>query len=485
MDFRRLVFSLTIIAVFAMAVRVSIDSDTWWHLRAGAWIVEHQAVLRQDLFSLTRMGDPWIYPGWLAQALLYAAFSALGYAGLNLLTALLVTAGLISLWFCMRSPLLLRSAVLLLAAAASAVYWSARPQIFSFALSGLFILLLERSRQKRKLLWLLPLLMVLWVNLHGGFMIGLLLLAAHLGGAILAFGGGWLLRKASLGELWRQQGGWITALGLAAAGCLAALVVNPHGAQMALYPFKTIALGVLQDYIAEWQAPDLASKEVQPFLWMLGLALGSMLVQWRKVRASDLLLIIGFGWMSFSAARNIATFALAAAPILDRQLSSIIGPWLEKRRRATDLPPRLTRPINATLVLLALIAAGIKISIPLQTAVNEAQVARQQPVGPVATIAALEPPGNLFNSYNWGGYITWALYPAYPSFVDGRTDLFGDELLRTYLDVWLAAEGWQQSLESWNINLALIEKDAPLVAALEDLGWKRLDEDDKAVLLAR
>jgi hypothetical protein len=96
-----------------------------------------------------------------------------------------------------------------------------------------------------------------------------------------------------------------------------------------------------------------------------------------------------------------------------------------------------------------------------------------------------QPPGPLFNSYNWGGYILWALYPDYLSFVDGRTDLFDDAILEDYLLTWRADPGWEEVFARWGIRLALLEPRAPLVVALRAEGWAPLFEDDQAVVLGR
>jgi hypothetical protein len=159
-----------------MALRVSTDSDTWWHLRAGAEIVERRAVITEDPFSLTRYQETWRYPGWLAQLALFGAYQVLGFAGLNIITALMVTLAFMWIWRFIEGPLVLRSALILLAATASGVYWSARPQIMTFALSGAFIHFLEREQGGEKIpLWIYLFVMALWGNLHGGFVVGFLL----------------------------------------------------------------------------------------------------------------------------------------------------------------------------------------------------------------------------------------------------------------------------------------------------------------------
>ncbi len=270
MSFRRLVTTLTFLAIFTMAVRVSIDTDTWWHLRAGQWIVEHRQILTTDPFSLTRQGQPWIYPGWLAQVGLYLTYAAFGFRGLIVLTALMVTLAFVFVWRASPGPPLLKAFLFLLAAAASGVYWSARPQILSFALAGAFLWILERIRAgSRRGLIALPILMALWVNLHGGFAIGFLLLAVYLGGecldAVLAGALGQDAWRAS----WRARWPAVRDLLLAGGASLLAAGANPAGYRMLAYPLKTVSIGVLQEYIQEWQSPNFHHLETLPFLWLL------------------------------------------------------------------------------------------------------------------------------------------------------------------------------------------------------------------------
>ncbi len=94
-------------------------------------------------------------------------------------------------------------------------------------------------------------------------------------------------------------------------------------------------------------------------------------------------------------------------------------------------------------------------------------------------------PGELFNSYNWGGYVLWRLYPNYLSFVDGRTDLFGDEILDQYFNLWLAEPGWEGELEKWDIGLVLVEPYSPLAHALQGIGWITQLDDSNSILLTK
>ncbi|OGO11299.1 MAG: hypothetical protein A2Y93_11610 [Chloroflexi bacterium RBG_13_68_17] len=486
MSFRRLTTSIVFLAVFAMAVRVSTDTDTWWHLRAGWWMVEHGQILREDLFSLTRMGQPWIYPGWLAQIALYGAFAGLGYAGLNLLTAAAVVAAFAFVWRELEGPGLLRAFVLLLAAMTSAVYWSARPQIFSFLLSAVCLWALEGARKgSGKRILILPAVMALWVNLHGGFAIGFLLIGVYAAGEGIELLLGVALKQSSLAAAWRAHRASLLRLGGVLGACALAACLNPNGPAMLLYPFKTVSIGVLQDYIQEWQSPNFHHLEPQPFVWMLFLTAMAMAASSRRKAPVEWLGLFGFAYLGLVAGRNIAVFALVAAPTLSRHAESALAPIARSVAKGPQVPERWARVINAILLSLAVVAAAAKVSIPLATSVNVTALEERLPVAAVSYIQTERPPGALFNSYNWGGYILWALYPDHPSFVDGRTDLFDDEILRQYLTAWRAGEGWEEVLDRWDIRLVLLEPDAPLVRALESAGWARGYADEHAVVLLR
>lgn len=484
MSFRRLVTLLSLMAVFAMATRVATDSDTWWHLRAGAWMVEHRSLLRTDPFSLTRQGQPWVYPGWLAQLALYGVFALLGHPGLNLLVGASVVIAFWAVWKVMPAPELWRGFVLVLAAAAAGVFWAARPHIFTFALFGVWVALLERwqTGDWRSVGWLPPL-MALWVNLHGGFAAGFLLLAAYGAGEVLARWLPRLLRIAT--QMADSKRPSLAALGLSGALSLAAVSLNPHGPAMLLYPFRTVSIGVLRQYIEEWQSPNFHRPEVQPFLWLLLLVAAFLALSPRRPRAGKLLSVLGFAALALMAGRNIALFALPAAPVLARHGWLTLQPLAARIGRGREVEPRLAARLNLALFGLAGLAVVLKVSQPLDPAFNERALAERFPAGAVAYLREAGPPGPLFNSYNWGGYVLWTLYPAYLSFVDGRTDLFDDEVLESYVEAWRGGDGWREVFERWGIRLVLLEPDAPLLLRLRASGWRTLYRDDMAVVMGR
>ena len=522
MSFRRLVPLVAMLAVFTMAMRFSIGPDTYWHLRAGDWMLSEGTILKVDPFSLTRLGSEWIYPGWLAQIAMTLSYRTMGFPGLNLLTALAVTATFGFVWMTMREGPLLRAFVLLFAASASAVYWSARPHIFTFLFTAVTLWALSRLRRKRsRIIWMIPVLTAVWANMHGGFVLPILLIGLE----ILATSIDVLLPKlriaiektgsaagpeggeASFGATSEREAGGATAviaandeiraeaarlgnlsisklkvlIGVGLAS-IAAIVLNPFGLDMLVYPFQTVSISVLQDFIQEWQSPNFHQIEVQPFLWLLLIVLFAMVISPKRPRSIELIHIGVFAYLGFLSARNIAIFALVAAPVLSHHLGAILENWIPRSTGRKELSSRLTRPLNVSLLVLIAFVALIKGALPLSSQFNGDTIADQMPSEAVLYLRDKQPEGPLFNSYNWGGYVLWSLYPQYLSFVDGRTDLFDDAILEEYLDVWRGNNGWQKVLSKWDIQTVLIETDSPLARELLREGWMVVHQDDQATV---
>ena len=486
LKFRNLVIGITFIAIFTMAVRVSVDTDTWWHLRAGEWILENNEILREDPFSLTRLGDAWRYPGWIAQVIFFSIYNLFSVSGLNVFTAIIVLIAFIVLFQSLQGHVLLRAAVLIFAAVVSAVYWSARPHIFTFLFSAYFIFVLEEFRLgKRNILWTLPIVMAVWANVHGGFAIGFILLITYLIGEFVNDVLKLIKRDIGFNELWAEQRRTYAIYILIGLLCAGAVFLNPHGPSMLLYPFKTISIGVLHEYIQEWQSPDFHQLEVQPFVWMLLALLAAFTATKKRVHPVEFFLVAGFAFMGLMAARNIAIFALVAAPVLARHTDSAIQPYLAGSESRKQVPAKTAKILNIALLLVITIAAIFKISIPLQDETNMDAIKEQVPINATAFLKETNPEGNLFNSYNWGGYVIWDLYPEYFSFVDGRTDLFDDEILTEYISAWRADPNWREILHDWNIQLTLLEPGSPLNRVLEEEGWEAIYSDEFAVIRER
>lgn len=478
-----------------MSARISVDTDTWWHLRTGKWIVENQAIPHTDPFSHTRYGENWNYPGWLVQTPMYLIYSLFGPGGLNLWVAAMVTLAFVFVWNTLTGGPFLRAFITILAATVSGVFWAARPYLVTFLLATVFLWILEAYRWRRsdhdwKRLWLLPLLMVVWVNSHGGFAAGLLIWGVYVFNDLVDML--WHRRflstvREAAGHPWSALREPPVVIWLIGPAMLLATCLNPYGARMLSYPLQTVSIGALQDFIQEWQSPNFHQLHVQPFAWMLILTLGAVGASRRRFALTDFLLVGGFAYMGLLAARNIALFALAASPALSRHSSATLESW--RRMLGWNQPSATVMNrkswLNVMILIVLSLAVFMKLWLVLPGAPNHEHFHDTLPMDAVSYIQEQSPPGKIFNSYNWGGYLLWAL-PEYPVFVDGRTDLYNDELIDEWVLVMRAGDGWQDVLDQYGVNLILIEAGSTLDRVLErEQGWERVYQDDLSVVYIR
>lgn len=525
MSIRKLIYIITILAVFAMAARFSIDTDTWWHLRAGQWIWENKTIPRTDPFSYTKYGSAWQYPGWVMQIGLFSVYQSLGPGGLNLLTAVFVALTFFFLWQTISGNNYFKAFVVVLAATASGVYWAARPYLITFLFSAVFLFLLEKERKGWDLedapvqgadkirLWILPLLMVIWANSHGGFAVGFILFGIYLIGLTMRIGvkniyrhylgagekkGGAQAEKqdsfAVGGMEGKQSGEFIHVLKrwelFIAVGVLLVLAVclNPHGPKMLFYPFKTVGMSALNRYIEEWQSPNFHELRIQPFLLLLFLTFGAVGASKKQISIIDFLLVFVLGSLSLMAGRNIALFALAAPVVMTRHGVAFAkgfqkdAQWL--RSGTKEASSRTRNLLHWVLLILVVFAVGYKTYLVLPESKNEGYICKFFPVEAVAKLKKTEFQGRLFNSYNWGGYLIWAL-PEHPVFIDGRTDLYEGEIIDQWVSAVQAEDGWEGILEEWEVGVVFLEPYRPLVDELREGNWDPIYEDQQAVIFLK
>jgi hypothetical protein len=482
----RLLIAVLFILLFALAVRIPVDTDTWWHLRSGEATLQNRAVPQVDPFSITRGGQPWINQSWLSQLVMVAFYRGFGgagapgdggSAGLAIYTALLATAGMVFVYRTCPGNSYARAFIAILSASTAAVFWSARPQMMSFFLSTVILFLLERYKRRGiDQLWLIPPLMVLWVNLHSGFAIGFIFIGAYIGGEIL---GRLTTPKAPDLLTWRQIGKLIVVALIGGA----ALIINPYTIQMLTYPFRTAGIGSLQQYIQEWASPNFHGQETWPFLGMLFGILAAVGFSKRGLDWTDLALTTGTAFMALIWQRNFAVFAVAGAPVLARHVDYILA-------NAGVTVPRPRRPrgaaiaLNWAILLLVVAGAGLKVAYTLNPTLMRDSQTQYLPVRVSAYLNRANPPGPMFNTYNWGGYLMFAA-PQYPVFVDGRTDLYDDKILNQWRLAMLG-EGWQQTFNQYGIRLVVVEKGATIADILaRDPGWQQGYQDDQAVVYVK
>ena len=451
MTARRLAPLYVAAAAFAIAVSLpSGDPDTYWHLASGKWMVEHGQLLRADVFSSTVNGAPYSVGEWLGQIVIYGSYLLGGWVGIALLRASLIAVGafFITRVALRAAPAPFALAVTALALGLSEISWTDRPQLFTFALFPLLFELLTAARAGRtRLLIAVPPLILVWTNLHGGYALGLALVAIFAAEAVLTrrnampFAGAALLAIAAS---FIDPG----SLGLGAA---AAHATSPPR------------------FIVEEAPPDVLRPAGFVFA-LFGLATLGLAIA-RGGTLLDALLLVPLFWLGLSAQRHMPYFALAATPYIAAGLADLWWRWRPASRFA--LPRPVVVGIGAGLV--AMVAASVATApfAPSET---------QYPTSARAKLTGSS--GNLLNEYDWGGYLIWRV-PERPVFIDGRLFLFLPDVLTDYEEMVFMRPGWREQLDRHAVAQVLLRPDRPLAVALRDQGWTVVSEDATALLLQR
>jgi len=458
------------------------DGDPGRHIRVGSFIIENRAIPRVDVFSHTMQGREFIPFEWLSEVLFSAANSLAGLAGVAILTGLLFASGVGLAYQAIRRfgvPAPVACAFGFLAFLLQAVHLHPRPHMFTTALVALFSLLLLEVRRGSSSKWLLalPVLMVTWVNLHGGFLVGFILIGIFAADASIR----WIRERTD--QEARDLSFWLFGT---LALCLVASLLNPAG--WALWPHTTGYLGetYLVDFTQEYKSPDFHDTLIKAFL--VALMLGTIVLAQLRSRADSLGLFLWvlFGAFSLHSARNIPLFGVVCVPWLAAWTSELLSresdadsigarfwSWAQAIQRVEVTIPGW--PV--VVVGLALLTGG---------AVREEKngtYAFAEDVFPVAAVNHLQeigfvPPGPVYNEFIWGGYLLYA-WPEIPVFIDGQTDFYGEELTREYRDIRFLQPGWRDSLAKRGVKWVLVPPDSPLAGALDLLDEWELSYSDQ------
>jgi len=468
--------------VFATAVGMRLDDpDMWWHLRTGQLISETHTIPHADPYSFTAPGKAWIAHSWLSDLTFYGASSVAGFLGVQLLKAVLLTATfavLLALLRRLTGSQVVAVLATAIAALVSMVGWTPRPQLFTFLFSAVFLTVLWRAeRENDRLLWALPFVMLLWVNLHGGFVTGFLLLGA------------WTVPAGIQWALHRDRSSWrrFRALLFTVGGCLGVSVLNPWGPRLWEYPLQYAGSSYHAAYITEWFSPDFHQQSFLPFLMLLLGLLGVLAIGVRRLSLTEVLLLMGFGYLSLTSARHIPLFALATAPTVALQFSAIAASL--RREGVAPLPAASRRVPFLQVANLLLVVFPILWAVG-QTPRNGTWAAcgraDSYPIDAAKALQLFPEPMRMFNNYGWGGFLIHELYPQHRVFIDGRADMYGADLMDDYMATSRVQPGWDGVLTKWNIDTVVWPKDWPLSAILRKTsGWDEVYHDRTASIFRR
>jgi hypothetical protein len=478
---RRIFFIVLFLGLFLMTLRPIADPDFWWHLRTGQLIVQMHSIPHTDPFSFTKVGGAWITHEWLSEVLIYCLFKLGGYGLLIFIFSCIITGSFLISY--LRSPVGTRpyvtGFVVILGAISTAPTWGVRPQMISLLLTSVFLYLLDKYRRNGKYesLLPLPLITLLWVNLHAGYLIGLALIGIYISGGLIEI----LVAEFHKGEVTNHvptlrsiliQCGFLGV-------CLLATLVNPNGIKIIIYPFQTLVSPSMQQFIQEWFSPDFHQMMWQPFAWLILALIGTGMLSKKSISPTIILLTLIFGYAALRSMRNIPIFAIIVIPTLSEQIGSLAKIPIDKHTSS-----RLFRWLAPILIVGVLFVIGLRFVRVIQD--QSRTEAENFPKAAVDWLLENKPHGNLFNSYGWGGYLIWRLYPEYQVYIDGRADVYGDKFIFDYMTIYHSEPGWESKLNDQAVRIVLIESSAPLATMLrQSPRWQIAYKDRTSIIFIR
>ena len=525
---------IALLAVFActsLSVRLLGDAGIGWHIRTGQQILASHAVPRVDSFSSTMAGKTWFAWEWMYDVIVGALERWAGLNGVVWFTAVVI-AGVFAWTF----RLLLRRGtnvfvalvLLLLAASASMIHFLARPHVLSWLFTLVWFWILDSSESdclpadsagpsvtssaagSWRRLWLLPLLTLVWVNVHGGFLIGFVLLAICWLSAV------WYavtLKEDKFDEFlaklrWRTQARRLAGVGFAAG---VASLVNPYGWNLHAHIYGYLSNRFLMERIDEFQSPNFHGVAERCFALLILAAIVALASRSRTLRVSEVLVILFALYSGLYASRNIPVssllLALIVGPLLSSMLSSAIQNFAarltsfrtssrtlgDRARAFTERMGALQSSLQGHLwAITAAVFLGVIAvrggSLGANRLMDAHFDAKRFPVAAVDFLdrkPARERDPVTVPDY-WGGYLIYRLYPRTLVAVDDRHDLYGEEFVKSYLKMVRVEPGWDGLLQRYQACCVLVPKGSALANILElSPPWKRVYADDVGEIFER
>ncbi|WP_076860830.1 hypothetical protein [Bradyrhizobium mercantei] len=440
--------------------RLLADSDTYWQIAVGRWILDHRALPSVDIYSFTRAGEPWISSSWLAQVLFAKAYDLSGWTGPAALAAACAAAtfALLTAILSRALPPIYASLVALAALVLSCGHLLARPHVLALPIMMVWAngLMTASERREAPSFWLLPLI-ALWANLHGGFLFGLVLAGAF---ALDAMWNALPAQRPALALRW-------VAFGI---GALAACCVTPYGWGSILASLRILGLGELLHLISEWLPASFG--QIDAFgITILGL-IGAALYFRARLPLPRIALVLGLLHMALSHARNLELFALLL-PL------AVLTPV------ATQFGLRASGVIRLKVAPAAILVAGL---CAWTSVLAARQVISPPPTySPAAAIDAMKAHNveRVLNDLQFGGYLIWRQMPV---FVDGRAELYGETFgmnLARALQL-RDVDGFLNLLKTQDIDAVMLDPTTPASKLLDHIeGWQRLYADERVVVHVR
>ncbi len=460
-----------LVAVLSRALLAfKVDPDLWWHLRTGELILSTHKWPTTDPYSYTSFHAPWIACEWLGDVFLAAIYRWKGLQGLHAVNLAMASAVVLAIYAFATLRSRNSKAGFVAAATLLPITWvsfNLRPQMLGYLFLVLTLIALERFRQgKQRAIWFLPPLLLIWINTHGSWVIGLGVIAAYLVCGLFEFQSGSLEARRWMSS---QRLQLETVLMLS----LAAIPITPYGSELAAYPFKVASkYPVAIASVIEWLPMSFNECFGKIFLFfVLGFFLAQMAFRFQLHLAEAMLLFGGIG-MACLHVRFLLLFVPFFAPLL----AAVAAPWIPLYNRSKD-------KYLLNFVLMTAILFGMVHYFPSKAALQE-KVAKHFPVHALNYMRQHPLPGPLFNTYTFGGYLIGS---GYKTFVDGRGEMFEEVgVFPDYMRITRLETGAVQVLNAYQIRTCMVHRNEPLSVVLASLpNWERVYSDDISSLFVR
>ncbi len=476
------------------------DSDIGWHIRNGEQILLTHAIPRSDSFSSTMSGHTWYAWEWLYDAVIAAIHHVFMLNGVVFFSALIIAASFaVTLRFTLRhgANLVITLFLLILSLGASGVHFLARPHVLSWVLAVIWFELLDSAashRAVKHLLWL-PLVMLLWVNLHGGFVLGFALLAMYLiGGAVQ-----YIIEREQRHSIarWLQQLAAVTAL------CLAVSFINPYTYHLHVHIYRYLSDSFLMNQISEFRSPDFHGAAQQCFAVLLIIVILALAAARPSPSPPRVLVLLLACYSGLYATRNLPTSALlitlVVAPLLSKDLAesqnraavSWLRGFISRLNSFGTRMQALQANLRGHAWIVLVFAIGLWAcwrggrlgSVQL---INASFDDKRFPVEAVDFIARHNIREPIFSLDYWGGYLIYRLYPTTKVVDDDRHDLYGDQFIKDYLKIVLVQPTYEKQLDDLHVQWILVPRWSPLANVLRlTPNWTEIHEDGTAALFQR
>jgi hypothetical protein len=485
---------LGVLVFTPLSVRLLGDAGIGWHIRAGQQILAAHAIPRVDLFSSTMAGKPWFAWEWLYDVVVGQLEATLGLNGVVWFTAVVIAAVFARLFRLMISRgtnFLVAVVLVLLAMSASMIHFLARPHVVSWLFTLAWFRILDSSEREcfegecQRRLWALPLLMMVWVNLHGGFLVGFVLWGIFLLGAVWSW---FAAREGRIEELLQKVAARNRVRNLAWLGSLSlvASLVNPYGWKLYSHIYSYLSNRFLMDHIDEFQSPNFHGAAQKCFLALVLITVAVVAVRGRQLRVSAGLTVLFAVYAGLYASRNIPVSSILLVMVVGPLLRCApIGQGFFQRMSAVEVGLRgHAWPIFGIVVTLAIAANGGRAG---SSVLMDAHFgSTRMPVEAVNYLGKNNVAGPVLSPDYWGGYLIYRLYPGTRVVVDDRHDLYGAEFFKSYLKMMHGERGWREFLDAREASCVLLPRDAAVANILAvSKGWKSIYADDVAIAFVR